>query len=102
MKSFRVSILGSLLFFHRFTYANGEKATSYLQDIKPVLKERCFACHGALKQKGKLRLDTVTLMAATGSEVTNRSVERRIWIQNPMAKEISPWTHHPNRKMRRA
>ncbi|MGB0326181.1 MAG: PSD1 and planctomycete cytochrome C domain-containing protein [Akkermansiaceae bacterium] len=62
MKSFRVSFLGSLLFFHGFTYANGEKANSYLQDIKPVLKERCFACHGALKQKGKLRLDTVAAM----------------------------------------
>ena len=34
-------------------------ASDYLKDIKPVLKERCFACHGALKQKGKLRIDTV-------------------------------------------
>ncbi|MEM7392460.1 MAG: DUF1549 domain-containing protein, partial [Verrucomicrobiota bacterium] len=30
----------------------------YLKDIKPVLKERCYACHGALKQKADLRLDT--------------------------------------------
>ena len=37
-------------------------ASDYLKDIKPVLKERCFACHGALKQKGKLRVDTVAAM----------------------------------------
>lgn len=62
MKTIRVSLLGSLLFLHGITQAAGEEATSYLQDIKPVLKERCFACHGGLKQKGKLRLDTVAAM----------------------------------------
>ena len=30
----------------------------YLRDIKPVLKARCFECHGGLKQKMGLRLDT--------------------------------------------
>jgi len=30
----------------------------YLRDIKPVLKARCFECHGGLKQKAGLRLDT--------------------------------------------
>lgn len=38
----------------------------YLRDIKPILREKCFACHGALKQKGKLRLDTVGLMTKGG------------------------------------
>ena len=33
-------------------------AADYLRDIKPVLKARCYACHGALKQKAGLRLDT--------------------------------------------
>ena len=33
-------------------------AVDYLKDIKPVLKARCYACHGALKQKAGLRLDT--------------------------------------------
>ncbi|MBN9119520.1 MAG: DUF1553 domain-containing protein [Planctomycetes bacterium] len=37
----------------------------YLRDVKPILRERCYACHGALKQKAKLRLDTVAL-ATTG------------------------------------
>lgn len=33
-------------------------AADYLRDIKPIVKERCYACHGALKQESGLRLDT--------------------------------------------
>ena len=33
-------------------------AVEYLRDIKPVLKARCYACHGALKQKVGLRVDS--------------------------------------------
>jgi hypothetical protein len=38
----------------------------YLRDVKPVFKERCFGCHGAVKQKGKLRLDTAALLRKGG------------------------------------
>jgi hypothetical protein len=38
----------------------------YLRDVKPVLRGRCFACHGALKQKAKLRLDTAALVRQGG------------------------------------
>jgi len=34
------------------------QAVDYLRDIKPVLKARCYACHGALKQKAGLRVDS--------------------------------------------
>ncbi len=34
----------------------------YVKDIKPLLKARCYTCHGALKQKADLRLDTVAAM----------------------------------------
>lgn len=33
-------------------------STQYERDIKPILKARCYACHGALKQEAGLRLDT--------------------------------------------
>src|SRR5262249_28168606 len=33
---------------------------------KPVLKERCYACHGALKQQARLRLDTAALIRKGG------------------------------------
>ena len=30
----------------------------YLSQIKPILSTKCYACHGVLKQKSKLRLET--------------------------------------------
>src|SRR4051794_9910234 len=41
-------------------------APDYEKEIKPLLKARCYACHGALKQKSGLRLDTVALMHKGG------------------------------------
>ncbi len=39
---------------------------AYLRDIRPLFKERCFACHGALKQEAGLRLDTGAMVRAGG------------------------------------
>ena len=41
-------------------------AVDYERDIKPLLRGRCYSCHGALKQKSGLRLDTVALMRKGG------------------------------------
>jgi len=38
----------------------------YLRDVKPLLAARCFACHGALQEKGNLRLDTAAAIRAGG------------------------------------
>ena len=38
--------------------ARGAESVDYLREIKPLLRARCYACHGALKQKDQLRLDT--------------------------------------------
>jgi len=38
----------------------------YLRDIKPVLAQKCFACHGALKQQSGLRLDTAATIRTGG------------------------------------
>lgn len=40
----------------------------YLKQIKPLLRERCYSCHGALKQKKELRLDSVAFMLKGGSD----------------------------------
>jgi hypothetical protein len=38
----------------------------YLRDVKALLKARCYACHGALQQKAKLRLDTADAIRKGG------------------------------------
>ena len=44
----------------------GADAAEYLGKIKPLFATRCLACHGALEQKGGLRLDTVARMLQGG------------------------------------
>lgn len=44
----------------------GEDSIDYLRDIKPILRSRCYACHGALKQEMGLRLDSAALMLKGG------------------------------------
>src|SRR5262249_25743839 len=51
--------------------ANGHRTAAaepvdYLKQIKPLFAERCLACHGVLKQKAGLRLDTAALAIKGG------------------------------------
>ena len=48
------------------TSVASEPAPDYQKQVKTLLKERCFACHGALKQKSNLRLDTGAAMRKGG------------------------------------
>ena len=38
----------------------------YLREVKPVLAEHCYRCHGASQQKGDLRLDTAVSLTKGG------------------------------------
>ena len=54
-----------------FALAGAAKAAEpvdYGRQVKPILKARCYACHGALKQKGHLRLDTGDLIRKGGDQ----------------------------------
>ncbi|MEO8271966.1 MAG: DUF1549 domain-containing protein, partial [Aureliella sp.] len=42
------------------------EAADYLHDIKPLLQQKCFACHGALKQQAELRVDTAASLIQGG------------------------------------
>ncbi len=46
--------------------ASGSAMVDYLRDIKPLLSQRCYACHGSLKHQGGLRLDTAAHMRKGG------------------------------------
>ena len=59
------AVLGGLLLSSAASLLANDRV-DYLKQIKPVLRERCFACHGALKQEGGLRLDTAALAIKGG------------------------------------
>src|SRR5438105_2668430 len=42
----------------------------YVREVKPILAASCYTCHGAIKQKAGLRLDTVALMTEGGDHGT--------------------------------
>ncbi len=46
--------------------SGAETPIDYLTQIKPILSEKCYSCHGALRQESELRLETRSLMAAGG------------------------------------
>jgi hypothetical protein len=44
------------------TILSAAEPVDYKRDIKPVLREHCFACHGSLRQESELRLDAIQLI----------------------------------------
>ncbi len=61
MRFFHVAIAIATLAMHSIA-APAADVIDYRKDIRPVLQERCFACHGALAQKAKLRVDSAAAM----------------------------------------
>lgn len=53
----------------------------YLIDIKPLLAEKCYSCHGALKQEAGLRLETRELMDDGGVIVAGDLDESELLIR---------------------
>ena len=43
-----------------------EDSVNYSKEIKPILAEKCYACHGAIRQEAGLRLETRELMLKGG------------------------------------
>jgi hypothetical protein len=61
------AIFKLLMLSHLATFSHSLIAeVDYQRDIKPLLKSRCYACHGSLKQKAGLRLDTAEFMRRGG------------------------------------
>ena len=56
----------------------------YATAVKPLLKERCWACHGGLKQEAGLRLDTAELIRRggdSGAAVTAGDPEHSLLVE---------------------
>jgi uncharacterized membrane protein/mono/diheme cytochrome c family protein len=45
-----------------------QEAVAYTDIIQPLLHDRCYGCHGANKQKGKLRMDQTDLLMRGGKD----------------------------------
>lgn len=59
--------LANLLIFLTLSWqVVSAEETQYIAEIKPLLAEKCYSCHGALKQESGLRLETKTLMLQGG------------------------------------
>lgn len=48
-----------------------KKGLTFAKDIKPLFEKSCFKCHGAEKQKGKLRLDSLEATLKGGENGPN-------------------------------
>lgn len=72
---------------------------TYEKDIKPILEESCFRCHGNEKQKGGLRLDSLEVVLKGGKEgkvvVPGDSTKSPLVIS---AAQIDPDTAMPPKK----
>lgn len=62
----------------------------YASQIKPVLREHCYACHGALKKESGLRLDTVAAMRKggdSGAAISPESPEMSLLVERIRATD---------------
>lgn len=48
--------------------ASSKTGVTFASDIKPIFEKSCFKCHGAEKQKGKLRVDSVEAILKGGED----------------------------------
>ena len=73
------------------SYCRADSPDEYVTFVKPLLQKRCYSCHGSLKQKAKLRLDTVALMLTGGTsgsvidqtDATKSLILERVVAENP-------------------
>ncbi|MCA8988806.1 MAG: DUF1549 domain-containing protein, partial [Planctomycetaceae bacterium] len=76
---------------------SASEPVDYVTQVKPILRERCFTCHGSLKQESGLRLDTAALIKQggdAGAAITlNEAPENSLLIQR--VKESDPALRMP-------
>ena len=74
VSAFAVSVLSSFaadkkpVDVSKIPPASDKKGVTYDADIKPIFEKSCVKCHGAEKQKGKLRLDSLAAVLKGGED----------------------------------
>ena len=56
-----------------------EVSIDYTTQVKPLLAEKCYSCHGRLKQESGLRIDTRSLMVDAEVIVPGRAAESELF-----------------------
>ena len=56
----RLNVFFSLILSHLLAGAIAAEQVDFASQVKPVLAASCFKCHGEKKQKGELRIDTLS------------------------------------------
>ncbi|MFH1303614.1 MAG: DUF1553 domain-containing protein [Planctomycetota bacterium] len=70
--------------------SSGAEGIDYLKQIKPILAEKCYACHSSLKQESELRLETRDLMLKggdSGAVIVPGKVDESLLLQRILATE---------------
>ncbi len=68
------------------------RPVDYTSEIKPILQSRCYACHGVLKRRGRLRVDTAQLLrkgGRHGAAITPGHSAKSLLIRRVTAKDKS-------------
>ncbi|HEY2909168.1 MAG TPA: DUF1549 domain-containing protein, partial [Gemmataceae bacterium] len=89
-----IAILGTLFAIPSVLF--GAEPVDYRKDIRPVLQARCYACHGALKQGAKLRVDSGAALIARGVVEPGQPAESELYrrISSMDAKTRMPPEGH--------
>jgi len=69
-----------------------DDAIDYQKQVRHVFQERCFACHGALRQEGGLRVDTAaaTIQGGdTGAAIVPKNVADSLLLARISATDLS-------------
>ncbi len=69
-----------------------DDADVYSREVKPVLARRCASCHGTLKQKAGLRLDSAAAIlkgGENGPAVKPKGVDDSLLVERVMSSEAS-------------
>jgi uncharacterized membrane protein/mono/diheme cytochrome c family protein len=75
-----------------------QQAVVYKDMIQPILESKCYSCHGAAKQKGKLRLDDPSFILKGGEhakavvfgDVAKSEVIERIFLPKRNEEHMPP------------
>ena len=62
----RTFVTAALLLNSAIGQTHSGRTADYVRDVKPILKTRCYSCHGSIRQEAELRLDTVDFMRVGG------------------------------------